>query len=327
LLAIDLNQDVATVDTHNPTIGNEGAATTPDDYLAGVLQALQMSNLPVRDGLAIVVTGDVPLGFGMSSSAALCVALTNLLADSELSSSQIIDIARRAEHLTGAPVGAMDQSASVAGGVILFDGASGDITPVNPNLGGHAFAVANSGFHHALNKSAYPTRVRESQQALDALRTHGYPQLQHLADLDEATWQAVRADDPTWLPSPLPNRVDHVVSETARVRQGVAAIESQDWIAFGELMTASGRSSATSYDISHPVVEELVSTLTSLSGVLGTRMMGGGEGGPALALVHNDAVEDIRQALDLMFFRKHDLDPETSFEVCTFGPGASFARQ
>jgi galactokinase len=263
----------------------------------------------------------------MSSSAALCVALTNLLADSELSSSQIIDIARRAEHLTGAPVGAMDQSASVAGGVILFDGASGDITPVNPNLGGHAFAVANSGVHHALNKSAYPTRVRESQQALNALNTHGHPELRHLADLNEATWQAVRANDLRLLPSPLPARVDHVVSETTRVRQGVAAIESQDWIAFGELMTASGRSSATSYDISHPVVEELVSTLTSLSGVLGTRMMGGGEGGPALALVHNDAVEDIRQALDLMFFRKHDLDPETSFEVCTFGPGASFARQ
>ncbi|MDQ3524360.1 MAG: hypothetical protein M3451_04825, partial [Chloroflexota bacterium] len=149
----------------------------------------------------------------------------------------------------------------------------------------------------------------------------------HLADLDEATWQAVRADDPTWLPSPLPNRVDHVVSETARVRQGVGAIENQDWGTFGSLMTASGRSSATSYDMSHKVVEEMVSLLTGLPGVLGVRMMGGGEGGPALALVHKDAVEDIRQALDLMFFRKHDLDPETSFEVCTFGPGASFARQ
>ena len=327
LLAIDLNQDVATVDTHNPTIGSEDAVTTPDDYLAGVLQALQMSNLPVRDGLAIVVTGNVPVGFGMSSSAALCVALTNLLADTELTSSQIVDIARRAEHLTGAPVGAMDQSASVAGGVILFDGASGEIASISPELGDHVFAVANSGVHHALNQSAYPTRVRESQQALNALNTHGHPELRHLADLDEATWQAVRANDLRLLPSPLPDRVNHVVSETTRVRQGVAAIENQDWIAFGELMTASGRSSATSYDISHPDVEELVSTLTSLSGVLGARMMGGGEGGPALALVHKDAVEDIRQALDLVFFRKQDLDPETSFEVCTFGPGASFARQ
>ncbi|MGI8975783.1 MAG: galactokinase [Thermomicrobiales bacterium] len=327
LLAIDLDQDVATVNTLNPSVGDVDAATTPADYLGGILQALHESELPARDGQEIVVTGDVPLGFGMSSSAALCVALTNLLADTELSSSQIVDIARRAEHLTGAPVGAMDQSISVAGGVILFDGATGEVTPINPELGNRVFAVANSGVYHALNQSAYPTRVRESQQALDALRIHGHPELRRLTDLDSATWQTLRADDLSWLPSPLPDRVDHVVSETDRVRQGVAAIEHQDWVEFGELMSASGRSSAISYDISHPVVEELVSILMSLPGVLGARMMGGGEGGPALALLHEDAVEDIKKELDESFFTRHDLEPEQSLKVCTFGPGASLGPQ
>ncbi len=92
-------------------------------------------------------------------------------------------------------------------------------------------------------------------------------------------------------------------------------------------MSASGRSSAISYDISHPVVEELVSILMSLPGVLGARMMGGGEGGPALALLHEDAVEDIKKELDESFFTRHDLEPEQSLKVCTFGPGASLGPQ
>lgn len=327
LLAIDLGQDVATVSTLNPPMGEVDAATTPADYLGGILHALHESELPARDGLEIVVTGDVPLGFGMSSSAALCVSLTTLLADTELSPSQIIDIARRAEHLTGSPVGAMDQSASVNGGVILFEGASGEVTPIRPTLGDHVFAVANSGVQHALAQSSYPTRVRESQQALDALWAHGYPELRHLAGLSEATWQMLRADELRWLPYPLPDRVDHVVSETTRVRQGITAIENQDWVGFGELMSASGRSSANSYDISHPVVEVLVNMLVSLPGVLGGRMMGGGEGGPALALVHQDAVGTIKETLGQEFYASRDLDGELSFEVCAFGPGASFTRQ
>ncbi len=327
LLAADLAGGVEFIGTWNPPASEEEAITTPVAYLAGVLGALHERAIPVRDGLEIAVTGDVPVGFGMSSSAALCVALTNLLADTELSHGQIVEISRRAEHLTGAPVGAMDQSASVAGGGILFDGATGSITPITPHLGGNVFVVAHSGVHHALKQSAYPERVRESQLALDAIRAHGHSELHHLADLEKERWLPIRNEPPAWLPDPLHLRVDHVVAETDRVRHGIAAIEAEDWQKFGLLMTISGRSSATSYDISHPVVEELVAKLNALPGVLGARMMGGGEGGPALALVQKEAVPSIRTTLGHRFFARHDLDPETSFEVCTFGPGASFNRQ
>jgi galactokinase len=88
-------------------------------------------------------------------------------------------------------------------------------------------------------------------------------------------------------------------------------------------MNASGESSASDYEISHPEVEMLVHLLRQQEGVVGARMMGGGEGGPALALIHRDAVDDVSARLSSDFYATRSLkkggDP---FQVCTFGPGA-----
>lgn len=325
LLAPDVSPEIESIRTDDPTPPDPGASTTPGGYLAGIVQALAEANAPVRSGQDIVVSGDVPVGFGMSSSAALCVSLTMLVSATDLDPKRLVAIARRAEHITGAPVGAMDQSASVAGGVILFDGTTGDITRLEPELGDHVFAVANSGVHHALADSAYPVRVRESEEALDLIRKHAGLDVEHLGEMSPGQWRAIRAESSIWLPETLRKRVDHVVSEVARVREGVEAVEASDWTRFGALMTASGRSSATAYEISHPVVEELVGELVRQPGVLGARMMGGGEGGPALALLDRTAVPAVREAIAASFFDHRGLDPEQAFEVCSFGPGARLA--
>jgi galactokinase len=322
LLAPDVSPDVETVSVTAPVLADPGSETTPGGYLAGIVQALAEAGLPTRGGQDIVVSGDVPVGFGMSSSAALCVSLTILVSATELEPKRLVAIARRAEHLTGAPVGAMDQSASVAGGVILFDGTTADVTRIDPDLGDHVFAVASSGVHHALTDSAYPVRVQESAEALERITEHGGLDIEHLGEISPEQWRKIRPDSATWLPEVLRRRVDHVVSEVARVREGVAAIEARDWERFGALMTASGRSSATDYEISHPVVEELVAELIKQPGVLGARMMGGGEGGPALALLDRAAVPDVRAAIAASFFERYGLDPDQAFEVCAFGPGA-----
>ncbi len=323
LHAPDVSPIVETVscDASGPA-GNDGD-TTPGGYLAGIVQALHEADLPVRCDQDIVVSGDVPVGFGMSSSAALCVSLTMLVSETTLEPKRLVAIARRAEHITGAPVGAMDQSASVAGGVILFDGTTADVTRLDPDLGDHVFAVANSGVHHALTDSAYPTRVRESETALALIREHADLDVGHLGEISPDQWDVIRAGSSGWLPETLRHRVDHVVSEVARVRQGVEAVEASDWERFGHLMTASGRSSATDYEISHPVVEELVAELLKQPGVLGARMMGGGEGGPALALLDRECVPAVRAAIAASFFNRHAMDPEQAFEVCAFGPGAT----
>ena len=121
----------------------------------------------------------------------------------------------------------------------------------------------------------------------------------------------------------LTRRVQHVVSEVQRVREGRAAAEAGDWTRFGELMTESGRSSSLDYEISHPLVDELVAEILAVDGVLGARMMGGGEGGPALALVHADAIPELRARLTAGYFQRQEshLKGERLLEA-SFGRGA-----
>lgn len=302
---------------------NSSGVTGPEEYTRGVVASLLARNRPVREGLLLAIAGDVPLGFGMSSSAALCVSLVLALSDQDLPAQDIVAIAREAEHRSGSPVGAMDQSASVAGGVILFDGRDSGFTAMAPELGEHVFLVADSGVSHAIGQSSYPIRVQESQAALAELQGLGLNALPSLGELDPDTWSAIRVKFLAAAGSTLADRVDHVVSEVERVRQGLAAVETADWSTFGQLMTASGRSSSTAYEISHPAVDELVALMLTIDGVLGARMMGGGEGGPALALAHRDAIPDIRNRLDSDYFNRHPshLDGDRLL-VAAFGPGA-----
>src|SRR5699024_3809314 len=117
-------------------------------------------------------------------------------------------------------------------------------------------------------------------------------------------------------------RARHIVTETRRVNEAEQALKAEDWSTFGILMTESGKSSANDYDISHPVVEELVAHLRNQDGVLGARMMGGGNGGPALVLIKRDAVYSVRKSLD-SYYAKHPIKhPDRAFYTCTFGPGA-----
>lgn len=295
----------------------------PVDYAQGVIASLLCRDLEVRGGLQLSIAGNVPIGFGMSSSAGLCVALVLTLACTEPEERDIVAIARETEHRCGSPVGAMDQSASVAGGVILFDGRDASYTPLDPHLGEYVFAVADSGITHALGTSSYPARVAESQEALGIIKAAATPNLGSLGEMTPEGWEMARSDLASRLSPLLVSRVDHVVSEVARVRLGIEAVKSSDWQAFGRLMTESGRSSNQNYQISHPKVEELVAELLGIDGVAGARMMGGGEGGPALALIHREAVPQVAATLERGFFQRNVSHLQGDrLQVCAFGPAA-----
>lgn len=298
-------------------------AIGPFEYARGVIASLLARDLKSRAGGRLSIAGNVPLGFGMSSSAGLCVALVMTLSPAELPARDIVAIAREAEHRCGSPVGAMDQSASVAGGVILFDGRDASYTALEPNLGDYVFTVADSGVTHALGTSSYPVRVAESREALNIIRSSAITDLASLGELEPDTWEAIGPDLTEGLPDRLRQRVDHIVTEVARVRLGVEAVQAADWDAFGRLMTESGQSSNRNYEISHPRVEELVNELVGFDAVAGARMMGGGEGGPALALIHRDALPEISAALERGFFRRNPSHLQGDrLQVCSFGPGA-----
>ena len=305
-------------DWRNPT-----PPPAPYDYPRGVIAgALTRDHLTVRQPALLSVAGDVPIGFGLSSSAALCVSLALALVEPRPDFKELVLLAQEAEHRAGTPCGVMDQSASVAGGVIELETDSLAATQLSPALGDLVFAVADSGVDRSLGASSYPQRVDESRAALaHANRVLG-ADLPHLAALTGDQLTAL-SSGPGALPELLLARVRHVVTETERVRAGAKAVRAGDWEAFGALMTASGRSSATDYAISHPRVETLVAATREVEGVLGARMMGGGEGGTVLILLPRDRVPALEAALRASYYEPAGLaDRPELIHVCTFAPGA-----
>lgn len=292
----------------------------PAVYVKGVIAALIAREIPIRTGVGLAVAGNIPPGFGMSSSAALCLAAILALTIDEIPSLEMVAIAREAEHRVGAMVGAMDQSASLAGGVIEFDGRDNSFSTITPDLGEYVFAVADSGVTRSLRTSAYGTRVQETSEAREKIATAYDLDLPNLAAI-EPLWDRILPTLAHHLSPTLLARTRHVVTETRRVQKAAKAVSNSDWQEFGRLMNASGQSSAVDYDISDPVVEELVAHLRDQPGVLGARMMGGGNGGPALTLLHRNAAADV-QASQEVFYDLHPMtQPELAFQLCTFGPG------
>lgn len=292
------------------------------DYVRGVIAELAARGQTPITGATIAIAGDVPLGFGVSSSAALCVSLTLALSETRLEDREVVLIAQAAEHRAGSPCGTMDQSASVAGGVIDFDGATLQVTTLSPQLGDYVFAVADSGVSRSLGTSSYPARVAECREALEIAQVVLDRSLPNLASITPA--QTSRLEATSTLSPVLARRVWHIVEETERVAQGRAAVAEADWEAFGQLMTESGRSSATLYEISHPEVEDLVASALRQPGVLGARMMGGGEGGAVLALLRRDAVDTFTVGLRAGFYQQRGRAGDAGLvHICAFAPAAA----
>ena len=303
---------------------NASPSPTSLDYVRGLLAGLrERPSLTPRLPASIAIAGDVPIGFGVSSSAALCVSLALALAEGFSAPEEIVLLAQEAEHRAGTPCGTMDQSASVSGGVIAFDGATLAVERLSPPLGELVFVLADSGVERSLSTSSYPRRVAESRDALDRARGHFGEEIPYLAalsteQLDDLIREGV-------LPEPLARRARHVVEETARVHEGRTAMAEGDWVSFGHMMTESGHSSATLYEISHPRVEELVSEALTVDGVLGARMMGGGEGGAALVLIARDAVAPLEARLRSGYYQRFEMvGREGLLHTCAFAPGAAY---
>jgi galactokinase len=305
---------------------HDGPPMEPFDYVRGLIAAAHGRGLSLRAGARIALAGDVPIGFGVSSSAALCVGLALALVPTELPPTDVVLLAQEAEHRAGTPCGTMDQSTSVAGGVIRFDGATLAIERLSPDLGDYLFAVLDSGVDRSLGASAYPTRVQESSRARELAAAAMGVDVPHLAAITPRQLDELTAGPNPVLAGELAARLRHVVSETRRVATGVAALRAGDWATFGRLMTASGRSSAGDYDVSHPRVEELVAETLAVEGVLGARMMGGGGGGTALALLERDRLGALEAVLRAGYYHRHGMaERRDLIQPCAFTAGAAVA--
>jgi len=246
-------------------------------FVRGATAELLAAGVPVK-GTSLEITGTVPRGGGLSSSAALEVALTlALIAASgaeQMDRTELAKLCSRIENKwVGARTGLLDQLASLygeAGHALRIDFRSLKVRPVALALDGHRLVTLDSGEHHANAASGYNQRRAECMRACELL---GIPSLR------EATLE-LAAD----LPEPLDRRARHVVTDDERVDRAVDALAQRDFERLGRLLDESHASLRDDYEISTPAVEAAVSRLKD-AGALGARIIGGGFGGHVLGLL------------------------------------------
>lgn len=263
-------------------IGHEASTGGWIDYVQGMTRAL--ADAGPLSGFNALVHSDVPLGSGLSSSAALEVAFGRALRAAFALHVSDVEIARagqRAEHeLAGAPVGIMDQmAASLADtrSALLLDTRSLDYRRV-PLPEQAALVVIHSGIVHRHAGGEYAERRNECQRAAALLH------VRELRDLGLDDLPRIEA-----LPSPLDRRARHVVTENARVMDAVGALDRGDLEAFGRLLVAAHASLRDDYEVSVPDVDTLVQIACEVDGVFGARLTGGGFGGAVVIIAARDA--------------------------------------
>jgi galactokinase len=268
-------------------LGLEAQTGTWGDYIAGVTAALAVSGFRCG-GFDALFESDLPLGGGLSSSAALEVALLRALREAfglEIDDVAIARIGQRAENeLVGAPVGIMDQmAASLAdrNAALFLDTHLLEYERI-PLPSALALIVIHSGISHRHAGGEYRTRRAE---CVDGARLLG---VESLRDVQPDELDAFE------LPAPLDRRVRHVVTENDRVRRAARALKAGDAAQFGRLMNASHASMRNDFEISTPEIDALVDLAQREDGVFGARLTGGGFGGCVVALA--DAVSAITSA-------------------------------
>jgi galactokinase len=277
-----------------------GAVAGWPAYVAGVAWALREAGHDVP-GLDVAVDGDVPVGAGLSSSAALECAVAvawNDLAGLGLPRDALAAAARRAENdVVGAPTGVMDQMASLhgrAGHLVFLDTRSLAVehVPFDPPAAGLQLLVIDSRAPHALVDGEYAERHRSCARATELL---GVAALRDVPlDGLDAALARLDGDDAEL----LRKRVRHVVTEDARVLEVVGALrDGGDPRRIGPTLTASHASMRDDFEITVPQVDTAVSAALD-AGAHGARMTGGGFGGCVLALVDADALDAVVRAVE-----------------------------
>lgn len=258
-------------------------------YVAGVFAVLG-----VRTGFDVVVDGGVPLGAGLSSSAALECSVAVALDASlglGLDASTLVEACVRTENeVVGAPTGGMDQTVSLharEGHALLLDFTTGarEQVPFEPAAAGLDLLVIDTGVRHDLADGAYAARRREATEAARRLGVARLP------EVDLARLPSPREPAGTYL-----RRARHVVTEVRRVDDTVTALHTGDWAAVGALLDASHASLREDYEVSCDELDVACDAARS-AGALGARMTGGGFGGSAIALVPRTGRPAVRESV------------------------------
>ncbi|MCX6029517.1 MAG: galactokinase [Chloroflexi bacterium] len=287
------------------------------NYVRGVAAGLLAAGYPVR-GLDAVMSGDVPIGAGLSSSAAVEMAAVQAFSAAggfTVPPAQAAAIGQKAEHLfVGTQCGMMDQLASALGQeghVLLIDCRDLSYQPV-PTPADTAILIADTAVRRQLASSAYNERRAQCEAAARALG---------VAALRDATLAMLAQVD---LPDVVARRARHVIAENDRVLETVAALQRGDLHKVGSLMAASHASLRDLYEVSSLELDAMVELLTAQPGCYGARLTGAGFGGCAVALMAAGAVAAAIPAVSEAYRVRIGLNP--ALYPTRAAAGASVAR-
>ena len=313
-------------------------------YLIGVASLLEASGTDIT-GIDAVITGDVPIGAGLSSSAALSVAatLTFLTAGSELvgdgfpvpenNKKKLAALCQRVEHeFVNVKCGIMDQTISLLGKenhALFLDCRSLEYEQVPLNLSEHYIAICNTKVKRELAASEYNKRRAECERGVDILR-RWIPGISSLRDIALTDFKKHEEE----LPALTQKRCRYVIEENARVLEAVSVLKrrsqrtlgktDESLMHFGNLMNASHNGLRDDYEVSCKELDLLTDIARSITGVIGSRMTGAGFGGCTVSIVHRDALEIFQTRVTTEYHEQTGIEPE--IYLCNVSDGAQVFR-
>jgi len=286
-----------------------------ENYILGVIfEIQQLSNK--LEGFDCIFTSDIPVGSGISSSAALECGIAyglNELFDLKLSKITLVEIGQRAEHnYVGTKCGIMDQFASVmskAGNVILLDCQSLNYEYVPIHIEPYKILLLNTNVSHNLADGEYNKRRSLCEQGVSIIQKK-YPTIKSLRDVSSeilATFKEIFTED-------MYNKCTYVVEEKTRVLDSVEALKNNNLAILGANMYATHNGLSNLYEVSCQELDFLVEFSKKYDSVIGARMMGGGFGGCTINIVHKDEVAVFTEAASEAYFNKFNIKL-TAFEA------------
>lgn len=289
------------------------------NYPLGMIKTIQNHGYKLDHGFELLFWGDIPNGAGLSSSASIELATAvamNKAFNLHIPQVELVKMAQEDENkFVGMNCGIMDQFASGMGKedhAILLDCNTLDYEYVPLNLRGVSIVIINSNKKHALVTSEYNTRRKECEHALKELQ-----QKLPIKALGELTIEQFEQNKHLITSEVEQRRAKHAVYENQRTLQAAAALKKGDLATFGKLMNQSHVSLRDDYETSAPELDLIAETAWSVEGVLGARITGGGFGGCAVALVKDEAVKPLMDAVNRIYPQKTGL--KADFYIASAG--------
>lgn len=298
-------------ESHSFDIENKTPGTGWVNYLLGVSFFIQRIGTKIK-GVDVSIDGDIPVGAGMSSSAAICSAYgfaLNELFGLGYTRMELAVIGQQTEHqFAGVKCGIMDQFASLhgkAGHVMKLDCRSLEFEYIPFDFPDYSIVLVNTMVSHSLAGTEYNIRRQQCEEGVELLRKH-FPKIKTLRDVSydqlAAHWQE--------MPPVIFDRCSYVVNENQRLLAGCEALKQGDLKGFGEMMYATHKGLSKRYAVSCKELDYLVDQAHNYPDIVGSRMMGGGFGGCTINIIKNSGIERFAEEVSKAYQKEFGIIPE-----------------